>query len=92
MRPIPTKPIVSRPTAIVRRQESANWIDVEILNMFNIGNLPTVMKSGVKSADSGLELAVYIVLILTAIQQKSVCGYGPMGIRIRRLGARIGRF
>ena len=30
---------------------------MKILNMFNIGSLPTLMKSVVESTDSGLELA-----------------------------------
>ena len=36
---------------------SANWIGVEILNMFDIGSLPTNMKSVLESAHSGLESA-----------------------------------
>ena len=30
--------------AVCQRQESADWIGVEILNMFNIGSWPTVMR------------------------------------------------
>ena len=57
IRPIPTTPIWSRPTAIVRRLESANWIGVKILNMLDTGSRPTITKSAVESADSELESA-----------------------------------
>ena len=40
--------------AIVGRPESADWIIVEISNMFNTGSPPTVMKLVVELADSGL--------------------------------------
>ena len=43
--------------AIVGLLESTNWIDAEILNIFNRGSRPTVMKSVVESDDSGLESA-----------------------------------
>ena len=38
----------------------ADWIDVETLNMFNIGSRSTVIKSVVQSVNSGLESANYI--------------------------------
>ena len=58
LRPIPTRPIWSRPTAIVGRLESADWVSVEILNMFdNMESRPTIVKSVVESADSGIESA-----------------------------------
>ena len=37
-------------------RESVDWIGVEILNMFDIGSRPTIMKS---VADTRLESAVY---------------------------------
>ena len=37
--------------------ESADLIDVKILNMFDTGSQPTITKSAVVSADSGLESA-----------------------------------
>ena len=46
----------SQPT---RLGELADWFGVEILNMFNIGSLLTVMKSVVESADSGLDSGPY---------------------------------
>ena len=54
---IPTRPICSPPIKIGGRLESADWIGVEILNMFNTGSWPTITKSVVESADSGIELA-----------------------------------
>ena len=53
LRPIPTRPIWSPPTAIVGRLESADWVGVKILNIFDMESRPTV----VKSANSGIELA-----------------------------------
>ena len=41
----------------------------------DLGDRPTVMKLVAQSADSG----PIIALILTRIQQKSACGYGPLG-------------
>ena len=46
-----------QPTAIVGRLELADWIGVEILNMFTTGSRPTITKTVVESADSGLESA-----------------------------------
>ena len=43
--------------AIVGRLESAEWINVEILNMFNTGGRLTITKLMVESADLGLESA-----------------------------------
>ena len=57
LRHIPISPIYSRPMALVGRLTSADWIGMEISNMFNTGSWPTIMKSVVNSADSGLELA-----------------------------------
>ena len=54
LRPIPNRPICSPPTTIVSRLESANWIGVEILNMFKTGSRPAITKSVV---ESGIELA-----------------------------------
>ena len=51
LRPVPTRSISSRSMAKVGRLES------EILNMFNTGSRPTIPKSVVESADSGIELA-----------------------------------
>ena len=56
-RPIPTGPICSPLMAIVSRLESADWVGVDILNMFNTGSQPTITKSVVESADSGIESA-----------------------------------
>ena len=47
-RPIPTRPICSLPKAIVGRLESADWMGVEILNMFNTGSRLTITKSVVE--------------------------------------------
>ena len=58
LRPIPTKHCC-RLTAIVGRLLSADWIGVQISNMFNMGSQPTGMKSVVESAESGLESADY---------------------------------
>ena len=52
-------PTSSWPTAIIGRFPSADWIGVQILNMFNTGSQSTGMKSVVESADSGLESADY---------------------------------
>ena len=57
LRPIPTRPISSPPTAIVGRLELADWVGVEILNMFAMESRPTIVKSVVKSADSRIESA-----------------------------------
>ena len=51
LRPVPTRSISSRSTAKVGQLES------EILNMFNTGSRPTITKSMVESADSGIESA-----------------------------------
>ena len=56
-RPIPTELICSPQTAIGGRLESADWIGVDILNMCNTGSRPTITKSVVESADSGIESA-----------------------------------
>ena len=45
LRPIPTRPIWSPPTAIVGRLESADWVSVEILNMFDMESRPTITES-----------------------------------------------
>ena len=58
LRPIPTRPIWSPPTAIVGRLESADWVGVKILNMFDMESRPTI----VKSANSGIESALQSVL------------------------------
>ena len=42
---------------MVSRLETADWISVEILNMFNTGSRPTITKLVVGSADSGIESA-----------------------------------
>ena len=47
--------IWSWPTAIVNRLESAGWVGVEISNMFDMESWPTIVKSVVESADSGIE-------------------------------------
>ena len=59
LRPIPTRPIWSRVTAIVGRLGSADWVGVEILNMFDMESRPTNVKSVVELADSGIESADY---------------------------------
>ena len=43
--------------AIVGQLESADWVGVEILNMFDMESRPTIVKSVVESADSGIESA-----------------------------------
>ena len=57
LRPIPTRPIWSPVTAIVGRLGSADWVGVEILNMFDMESRPTNVKSVVELADSGIESA-----------------------------------
>ena len=57
LRPIPIRPIWSPPTAIVCQLESADWVGVEILNIFDMESRPTIVKSVVESADSGIESA-----------------------------------
>ena len=44
-------------SAIVGRLELADWIGVEIINMFDTGSRPTITKSVLELADSGIELA-----------------------------------
>ena len=53
----PTRPIWSPPTAIVGRLELADWVSVEILNMFDMKSQPTIVKSMVELADSGIASA-----------------------------------
>ena len=43
--------------AIVGRLESADWVGVEILNMFDMESRLTIVKLVVESADSGIESA-----------------------------------
>ena len=39
------------------QSESADWVGVEILNMFDMESQPTIVKSVVELADSGIESA-----------------------------------
>ena len=54
---MPIRPIWSPPTAIVGRLESADWVGLEILNMYDMESRPTIVKSVVELADSGIESA-----------------------------------
>ena len=45
------------PTVIVSQTALANWIHVEIFNMFDLCRRLTVMESVIESAKSGLDLA-----------------------------------
>ena len=45
LRPVPTRPICRRPTAIVGQFPSADSRELKILNMFDRGSRPTITES-----------------------------------------------
>ena len=67
----PTRLIWSLLTAIVSHPESADWIGVEILNMFNTGSWQTITKSVVELVDSSSDSNADPGKV-------AACGYGPL--------------
>ena len=73
LRPVPTRPISRRPTAIVGRLLSADSRGFKILNMFDRDSRPTITESVVESADSAVESADY----WSRLTGNGPSGYGP---------------
>ena len=76
LRPVPTRPISRRPTAIVGRLPSADSRGFKILNRFDRDSRPTITESVVESADSAVESADY----WSRPTGNGPSGYGPLDL------------